>query len=192
MKSNRLIRWMLILSLLLMLLPASVAADSTATVRFSPSDTSVQVGDTVTVDFEIDNAEDLYGAEVHIAFDQARLQVLDDDAGEGGIQILPGDLFPKSSPSYVAVNQADNAAGTVVYAITLLAPELPVTGGGTLASIRFAARLEGTAQLTWTWSSSPTSPVSSCPTRSRTVRSRSLSRRRLPPRRRPRSATAPS
>ncbi|MBN1640434.1 MAG: hypothetical protein JXA09_04290 [Anaerolineae bacterium] len=150
MKSNRLISCVLILSLLLMLLPASVVADSPAIVRFSPSDSSVEVGDTVIVDLMVDDAQDLYGAEVHVAFDKARLQVLDDDPVESGIQILPGDLFPKSNPSYIAVNQADNAAGTVDFAITLLAPELPVTGSGTLASIRFAARMEGTAQLQWT------------------------------------------
>jgi hypothetical protein len=141
---------LLVLTLLLMLAPAGALADSGATIRFSPSSTTAYVGDTVNVDLRLNDVSDLYGAEVHISFDPARLQVLDDDAGSTGIQILPGSMFPKSNPSYIVLNQADNAAGTIDFAITLLAPESPLVGSGTLATVRFAARMEGAAQLDWT------------------------------------------
>lgn len=138
-----------ILSLVLVLLPANVWAESGAVIRFVPSSTTARVGDTVNVDIEIDGVSDLYAVEVHVAFDAARLQVLDDNPTEPGIQILPGSMFPKSDPSYVVTNNADNTAGKVDFAITLLAPESPLAGSGTLATIRFAAREEGTAQLSW-------------------------------------------
>ena len=149
MKKHRWSSVILILSLLFMLLPTTVGAADSAVIRFVPSSTSVQVGDTVNVDIEIDNVSDLYGMEVHVTFDAARLQVLDDDPSASGTQILPGSLFPKSDPSFIAVNEADNTAGTVDFAVTLLAPEPPISNGGVLATIRFAARTEGTAQLGW-------------------------------------------
>jgi hypothetical protein len=146
------VKWssaILVLSLVLVLLPAGAWADGDTTIRFVPSSTSAQVGDTVNVDIVIDDVSDLFAIEVHIAFDAGHLQVLDDNPAETGTQILPGSLFPKSDPSYVVVNQVDNTAGTVDFAITLLAPEAPLDGNGTLATIRFAAHMAGTAQLSW-------------------------------------------
>lgn len=137
-----------ILALLVLLWPANVWAQGT-TIRFVPSTTTPKVGDTVNVDIRIENVSNMYGAEVHVAFDRTRLEVLDDDPAQAGIQILPGSFFPKSDPSYVVVNQADNAAGTIDFAITLLAPESPLNGSGTLATIRFAANTEGTAALSF-------------------------------------------
>jgi hypothetical protein len=139
----------LVLSLVLVLLPTGAWANSSAAIRFVPSITTAQVGDTVNVDIEIDDVSELYAIEVHVAFDAARLQVLDDNPAEAGVQILPGSLFPKSDPSYLVINQADNTAGTIDFAITLLAPEGPLNGSGTLATIRLATRMAGTAQLSW-------------------------------------------
>jgi hypothetical protein len=139
----------LVLSLVLVLLPTGAWANSSATIRFVPSITAAEVGDTINVDIETDDVSELYAIEVHVAFDVARLQVLDDNPTEAGIQILPGSLFPKSDPSYVVLNQADNTAGTIDFAITLLAPEAPLSGSGTLATIRMAARMAGTAQMSW-------------------------------------------
>jgi len=148
MKRHSFISIISIIGLLALLLPANVWAQG-PTIRFVPSTTTPKVGDMVNVDIRIENVSNLYGAEVHIAFDQTRLDVLDDDAAEAGVQILPGSFFPKSDPSYVAVNEANNTAGTIDYAITMLAPESPLNGSGTLATIRFAAKTEGTASLTF-------------------------------------------
>jgi hypothetical protein len=149
MKRHSFVSIISIIGLLVLLLPANVWAQG-PTIRFVPSTTTPKVGDTVNVDIRIENVSNLYGAEVHVAFDQTRLEVLDDDPAQAGVQILPGSFFPKSEPSYVAVNQANNAAGTVDFAFTLLAPESPLSGSGTIATIRFAANTEGTAALTFT------------------------------------------
>ena len=151
MSKNRWSSVPLILSLVLLLFPAAASASTTATLSLVPSDTTPEVGDTVTVDVDLAGLDDLYAVQVHLAFDPATLQVLDDNPAESGVQILPGSLFPKSDPSYVVVNQVDNAAGTIDFAITLLAPESPLNGQGTLASIRFTARMEGTAEVEWTY-----------------------------------------
>jgi hypothetical protein len=137
-----------ILITIIALLPSSSLADST-TISFSPSTATAHVGEMVNIDLRIANVNDLYGAQVQVAFDPARLQVLDDDPVQPGVQILPGSMFPKSDPSYVVQNTVDNIAGTIQFAITLLAPEAPLSGSGTLATVRFAAKTEGTAQLSW-------------------------------------------
>lgn len=148
MKRRSLISIISIIGLLALLLPANVWAQST-TIRLVPSTTTPKVGDTVNVDIRIENVSNLYGAEVHVTFDQTRLEVLDDDPAQAGVQILPGSFFPKSDPSYVATNQANNTAGTIDFAFTLLAPESPLNGSGTIATIRFAANTEGTAAVSF-------------------------------------------
>ena len=149
---SKMYKWMgawLALASLLALLPIAASASGGTSITFSPSSSTATVGDTVVVDVRINDAAQVYGAEVHISFDPARLQVLDDDPSQPGVQILPGSFFPRSDPSYIVQNQADNTAGTIDFAITLLAPESPLNGSGTLASIRFAAQIEGTAHLSW-------------------------------------------
>ncbi|HUT18635.1 MAG TPA: cohesin domain-containing protein, partial [Anaerolineae bacterium] len=102
MKRHPFITIISIIALLVLLWPANVWAQG-PTIRFVPSTTTPKVGDTVNVDIRIENASNLYGAEVHVAFDRTRLEVLDDDPAQTGVQILPGSFFPKSDPSYVAV-----------------------------------------------------------------------------------------
>ncbi len=147
-------RWVYAISstlvLLMLVLPAvGASAGGGTAIRFVPSTMTAKVGDTVDVDVQVVDASALYAIEIHIAFDPARLQVLDDNPVEPGVQILPGSLFPRSDPSYIVQNRADNTSGTVDFAITLLAPESPINGTGTLATIRFAARMEGNARLWW-------------------------------------------
>lgn len=133
----------------LLALGISVSAKAGPTMTLRASTTTPQVGDTVNVDIRVENVTNLYAADIQLKFDAALLQVLDDDLSKSGIQILPGSLFPQTEPNFVVVNLADNAAGTIRFAITLLAPADPVSGSGTLATIRFAARTAGTAQVTW-------------------------------------------
>jgi hypothetical protein len=88
--------------------------------------------DAVTVVIRIENATRLYGAEVHLAFDPARLEVQDADPDKEGGQIQAGD-FP--SPDFVVQNQADNTRGTLDYAVTQVAPREAVDGSGVLATV---------------------------------------------------------
>jgi LysM repeat protein len=126
-----------------------VAKADGASVVLIPSATSVAVGGTVSLDINIQNVTDLYGAEVRLSFDATKLQVQDALAFQSGIQLQPG-TFPNPADGFVAVNSADNSAGTIIYAITLLAPATPVSGSGTLARITFAATAPGTAAVSFT------------------------------------------
>ena len=100
--------------------------------------------DAITVAIRIENATRLYGVEVHLAFDPARLEVQDADPDTEGVQIQAGD-FP--SPDFVVQNKADNNKGTIDYAVTQLAPREAVDGSGVLATVTVKGK--GTSSLTF-------------------------------------------
>lgn len=150
MKGFKLVYVLLIAIIAIPMLPWPVTAQEPATVGLEALQASVKVGDTINFNIRIGNVSNLYAAEVHLTFDTALLQVLDDDDVQAGVQILPGSLFPSTRPSYVVQNQADQTAGTVDFAMTMLDPATPVSGAGTLATVRFSARQAGTATLQWT------------------------------------------
>lgn len=107
------------------------------------SASGVAVGSDVTVAIRLENVSDLYGIEIDLTFDPAFLQVQDDKPGTVGVQILPGD-FPNPELYFVAQNIADNQAGSIAYAISLLRPAPAANGSGALAFIRFRALTAGT------------------------------------------------
>ena len=128
---------------------SNVALADGVTVALVPSAASVPVGSTVTLDIQIQNITGLYGAEVRLSFDPARLQVQDALAYQTGVQIQPG-TFPNPADGFVAVNSADNAAGTIIYAMTLLAPAAPVSGTGVFARVVFQCVAGGSASVIFT------------------------------------------
>jgi hypothetical protein len=149
MKGSKLSSALLILSVLFATFPAGAWASDGPTVRLVPSATTIEKGRVVNVDVRVEDVSNLYAAEVHLTFSNALLEVLDDDLDQEGIQVLPGSLFPSTRPGYVVRNTADQDSGTVDFAMTLLSPAVPVTGSGTLATIRFSAKVEGLARLQW-------------------------------------------
>ena len=120
-------------------------AQGRATVRLEPLP-GQEGAEAVTVAIRIENATRLYGAEVHLAFDPARLEVQDADPDTEGVQIQAGD-FP--SPDFVVQNQTDNTRGTIDYAVTQLAPREAVDGSGVLATVTVKGKDKGTSSLTF-------------------------------------------
>jgi hypothetical protein len=121
------------------------SAQEGAVVRLEPLPGQEGAG-AIAVAIHIENATRLYGAEVHLAFDPARLEVQDADPDTEGVQIQAGD-FP--SPDFVVQNQADNVKGTIDYAATQLAPREAVNGSGVLATVTVRGKDKGTSSLTF-------------------------------------------
>ena len=94
---------------------------------------SVSGSSPLTVDIVLDDVVDLYGAEVHLTFDPAILQVQDADANTPGEQIAPGEEFSKGR-GFVALNRFDNNRGTIDLAATLVNPAEPLQGRLVLGS----------------------------------------------------------
>ncbi len=136
---------LLVALLLSCLLTGTGSAQEGATVRLEPLP-GQEEADAVTVAIRIENATRLYGAEVHLAFDPARLEVQDADPDKEGVQIQAGD-FP--SPDFVVQNQADNTRGTIDYAVTQVAPREAVDGSGILATVTVKDKDMGTSSLTF-------------------------------------------
>ena len=109
-------------------------APDAAFVRCEPASAAGQVGDILTVDLYVEGVSDLYGVDLQLAFDTAIADVVDEDAGLPGVQILPLSGFLQ--PGFVARKDADNAAGTIQYANTQLNPTPPANGSGSVARIR--------------------------------------------------------
>lgn len=92
----------------------------------------------------LENVEDLYGLEFHLAFDPNVVEVMDADPAKEGVQIEPADWW---KDGFVAVNNADNMSGRIAFAATLLNPARPVSGNRAVAVIIFRARKAGVSAL---------------------------------------------
>lgn len=131
---------------LLLLWGAADAAAQTgaAVVRPDPTALSVATGQTQTINIMVENATEVYGIDVRVAFDPALIEVVDADLSRNGVQMTPG-AFPQ--PDFVALNLADNAAGALRYAVTQVNPTLPATGSGVVFSFQVRGRASGVSPL---------------------------------------------
>jgi hypothetical protein len=117
----------------------SVSAQG-AQLWLDPSSLNLAPGDVKTVDIRVKDVTELAGAEVHLAYDPALLEVVDADAETDGVQIAHGDFL---SPEFVVQNTADGTTGTVDYAIALMSLDNAASGDGVLARITFRGLSKG-------------------------------------------------
>ena len=117
-----------------------------ASLRVMPPRQQGEVGELMTVTLELEDVTDLYGADMRLAFNPDVLEVVDADAVIAGVQVQPGAL-PDPEQGKVTMNTADNAEGTVAYAVALQQPALPASGDGTLCTITFSAKAPGFSAL---------------------------------------------
>ncbi len=141
------IRLALLLAVLLALPVRYGAADGTMVV-IDPPGRAVAVGGTTTFNIRIENVTNLFGAEVHLKFDPPTLvQVVDADPATAGVQIQPGTFL---AATFTAQNSVDPATGEINFAISQMAPDVPVSGSGVLATITVQGVAAGTATLNFT------------------------------------------
>lgn len=144
------VRWAIWFALLTAILtvaavPAVKAENAKAVLRPDPLSLGLKPGDEGSMVIRVDAVQNLYGLEFHLSFDPAVAEVVDADASKPGIQIKEQSDLLKNS--FVAVNNVDNEAGKIDYAVTLLNPAPPVSGGGPIATITFKAKGAGTSPL---------------------------------------------
>lgn len=126
--------------------PATIKPASISSVKIDPDYREVGVGLTTAVDIHISNATNLYGAQVHVAYDPSLVQIVDTQPMTG-VQVAVGD-FPY--PDYVGVNTADNVSGMLHLAVTQVKPRLPAQGDGVMGTITFMGVQSGTSPVTIT------------------------------------------
>jgi hypothetical protein len=123
---------------------APLRAQGLATVRPEPAALALQSGEVADVAIRLENASDVYGIDVRAAFDPAIVEIVDADPATDGVQMFEG-AFPQ--PDFVALNAADNAAGTLRYVVTQVNPTPPATGAGVVFSFQVRARAGGATDL---------------------------------------------
>jgi hypothetical protein len=97
---------------------------------------SIAVGQTFNMEIRtsVSGAQQVDGVDAYIIFDPVKLEVVDADFSQGGIQITPG-----ASLTTVLFNTVDNTTGLVSFSSGKLSPPFP-TGAFTVASIQFRAK----------------------------------------------------
>ncbi len=130
------------LALCLLLWPARSGSTQgeAALVHPQPGVFNIGQGQVETLDIWLEKAQDVYGIDVRLTFDPAVVEVVDADADQDGIQMLPG-VFPR--PNFLMRNEADNQAGTLQYACTQVNPAAPVFGSGVVFSIQWRGKALG-------------------------------------------------
>jgi len=121
--------------------PTVRAQNSSPLVRFTPATVQVIVGQTVDVTVEVADVQGLYGYDLSLTFDPAAVQVVDADPSLDGVQVSRGTLLDSG---FIAINTADNAAGTVRFVMTQLNPSEAKNGTGALVIVRLRGKLAGT------------------------------------------------
>jgi hypothetical protein len=119
---------------LLLITPALAQSEPGATL--SLENVPLQDEKLLVVNIQLGNITDLYGAEVQLTYDPARLRVRDDNRRLDGIQISPGPLIA-GDDRFVVNNQASPDSGDINFAFTLLKPAKPISGEGVLATVVF-------------------------------------------------------
>lgn len=118
----------------------SARAQDGTVVWIQPPAGNYQAGETFAVSVGIEDVVGLYGADVRVAFDPARLQVVE-------TAVTP-ETNLLSPPWMILYNLVDNQAGTVVYVLTMLNPQVPASGSGALFSFHLRALAMGPATVT--------------------------------------------
>ncbi|MCB0172002.1 MAG: hypothetical protein KDI02_17895 [Anaerolineae bacterium] len=120
-------------SVAILFLSASLTFAQSSRIYLEPVDSTAE---TLVLDVVAENVTELYGAEFKLKFDPTIFSVQDVDPDRDGVQIEAGSFLP-ASQGFIVVNQADDAEGSVTYALTLLNPAPPVSGTGPLARVTF-------------------------------------------------------
>jgi len=114
-------------------------ADSLAVVSINPGSSSVNVGDTFTLDVNISNVTDLYGFQFDL------------NLGPGvvsAVSITEGAFLAGGGETFFIPGTIDNTVGTIAStANALLGPGPGVDGGGTLAILTLTGLSPGASSI---------------------------------------------
>jgi hypothetical protein len=110
--------------------------------RLYLQDVPIQDEKLLVVTVLIADVADLYGAEIQLHYDPARLRVRDENPRLAGIQIAPGPLLAFDN-RFVATNNVETQAGLINFVFTLIKPALPISGEGALATVVFEVAGDG-------------------------------------------------
>ena len=117
-------------------------AAQNALLSFSIDETPVRVGDTFTLNLNVENVTDLAGWQCNIEFDPNVLEA---------VEVVEGDFLKEGDgKTYFLENAIDNTAGRITGLGAARTSKGGVSGTGKLLSVAFMAKVIGEAQVTLT------------------------------------------
>ena len=135
---------LLVFASLLILVPIQTVKAQTATVSVSPKNNIVSVGQTLTVNIEISNVQNLYGVDIALTWDTSMLKLVSNQSFvpvSNGIGILNPKVL-------VVQDTADQSTGEYNLIATSEYPAGPFSGSGTVATLTFTVTSTGQSSLT--------------------------------------------
>ena len=122
------------------LMPPTAQAQDTTHLWLETSSEDLSVGHEKVIEVWVDESPPVYGVELHLSFDPNQLEVVD---------LQHGDFFSPDpdGQAFVIQNQADNQAGTIDYAMSLLNPAPEVSGRGRILQITVRAKADGPSTI---------------------------------------------
>lgn len=115
---------------------AKFTVDSTTAIKLNPSKTTVQAGEEFNVEVGVVNVRNLHTAEMRISYDPTKLEVVDMDPAQEGIQVKIEGILDGLTLS----NQVEDRL--IIFNIAK-ADTQTFSGSGTLATIKFRALNDG-------------------------------------------------
>jgi len=129
----------LLTGILLIILFQVATAQAATSIYVNPLQTNVNLGDSFVVTVDVNTDDNAYAVSLELYFDKSKLNATN---------VTEGDFLKKDGANtFVAVNNIDNTAGKITYAVTRFGTQNGVTGTGSLLTISFDAVGFGTGDL---------------------------------------------
>lgn len=131
----------LILCFIAILLPTLLYAQISTLLSLETATTSLQTGQTYEVSIRLDDAAEVWLADMQISYDPAMIYVM---GTRSGSPVSQGALFDPASSAVIRNEVQD---GLVFYTTSMLAPAKPVNGSGVIGTLRIYPLAPGQTQL---------------------------------------------
>jgi hypothetical protein len=116
--------------------------DGQTGLNFTPSASQVAVGNTVTVNIDLNSVTNLYGYQFQVNFDATKVSATS--------ATFVNSFFTTASPASIPTGWSASCSGnSCKFAVSHVAPQTARTGSGTLAQIVFTGVAPGVANLTF-------------------------------------------
>ena len=123
--------------------------DEPVRVYVNPTSATITQCSTLEMSVQVQAVPGLWGVQYMMYFDPNIIEVVDANPALDGIQIYPAEVFAGKQVLQGA-NSADNAAGTITYAVSMINPQdEPFFGSGSLGRIVFRPKGQGASQVSF-------------------------------------------
>ncbi|MBZ0281000.1 MAG: cohesin domain-containing protein [Anaerolineae bacterium] len=121
------------------------AQDAAPRIWLASDLTQAAIGQEFSITVNVDGAEQIYGSSFKLSYDPLAFEVVITE----GKAIVPGAFF-QDQPGFELKNAASAQTGVIDYALTLMQPAQPVSGGGVIGTITFRALQDAPVVITAT------------------------------------------